>query len=72
MTNGDDEDFENSARYWIYNNIYVDGDVKARDSCHMTGKYRDSAQRDDNINVKPQNSYRILQSKNIMLFILFC
>ena len=30
---------------------YVDGDVKVRDHCHNTGKYRDSAHRDCNINV---------------------
>ena len=32
------EDFENSSKYWIYGNIYVDGDVKVRDHCHVTGK----------------------------------
>ena len=31
---------------------YVDGDVKVRDHCHITGKYRSSAHRDCNINVK--------------------
>ena len=30
----------------------VDGDVKVRDHCHITGKYRGSAHRDFNINVK--------------------
>ena len=30
---------------------YVDGDVKVGDHCHITGKYRDSAHRDCNINV---------------------
>ena len=31
---------------------YVDGDVKVRDHCHITGKYRGSVHRDCNINVK--------------------
>ena len=35
-----DEDFENSITYWIYNNTCVDGDVKVRDHCHITCKYR--------------------------------
>ena len=27
---------------WIYDNDYIDGDVKVRDHCHITEKYRDS------------------------------
>ena len=56
MTKEDDEeddgDFENSAKCWICDNACVDCDVKVRDHCHVTGKYRDSAHRDYNINVK--------------------
>ena len=33
-------------------NDYVDYDVKVRDDCHITGKYRGSAHRDCNINLK--------------------
>ena len=32
--------------------IYIEGNVKERDSCHSTGKYRGSAQRDSNIKIK--------------------
>ena len=32
--------------------INVDGDVKVRCYCHITGKYGSSAHRDFNINVK--------------------
>ena len=46
MNKGDDEDFENSTKRWICDNYYVDGDVKVRDHCHITGKYRGSAHRD--------------------------
>ena len=47
MTKKDNnEDFENSAKCWICDNDYVDGDVKVRDYCHVTGKCRDSAHRD--------------------------
>ena len=37
---------------WICYNVYVEGDVKVRDHCHITGKYRGSAHRDCNIKVK--------------------
>ena len=40
MTKEDDEDFENSTKCFIYDNTYVDGDVKVRDHCYITGKYR--------------------------------
>ena len=52
MTKKDSEDFENSAKCWICDNAYVDGDVKVRDHCHTTGKCRCPAHRDCNINVK--------------------
>ena len=52
MTKEDNVDFENSTKYWICDNDYINGDVKVRDHCHITGKYRGSAHRDCNINVK--------------------
>ena len=52
MTKEDDENFENSSKCWICDNGYVDDEVKARDHCQVTGKYRGSAHRDCNINVK--------------------
>ena len=33
-----DEDFENSAKCWVFDNVYIDGDVKVRDHCHITEK----------------------------------
>ena len=52
MTKKDNEDFENSTKCWTCDNTYVDGDVKVRDHCLITGKYRDSTHRACNINVK--------------------
>ena len=49
MIKDDNEDFENSTKYWICD---VNGDVKVRDHCHITGKHRGSAHRDCNINVQ--------------------
>ena len=50
MTKEDKEDFEDSESVIIH--IYVGGDVKVKGRCQSTGKYRDSAHRDCNINVK--------------------
>ena len=41
MTKEDDWDFENSIKCWICDNDCVNGDVKVKDHCHVTGKYRD-------------------------------
>ena len=48
MIEKDYEYFENSTKCWICGNAYVDGDVKVTDH----GKYRGSAHRDCNIQVK--------------------
>ena len=40
MAKENNEDFENSSKCWICDNDYIDGDVKVRDHCHITGKYR--------------------------------
>ena len=56
MTKEHDGDFENSSRLYllcqICDNSYADGDIKVRNHCHETGKYRGSAHRDCNTNVK--------------------
>ena len=36
MTKKDNEDFENSTKYWICENDYIYNDVKVRDYCHFT------------------------------------
>ena len=52
MNKEDNEDFKNSTKCWICDNGYGDNDVEVKDHCLITGKYRDSAQRDCNINLK--------------------
>ena len=37
---------------WTCDNVYIDNDVKVRDHSQITGKYRGSAHRDCNINLK--------------------
>ena len=52
MTKQDNEDFESSTKCWIYDNDYIDNDVKVRGHCHITGDYTGSAHRDCNVNIK--------------------
>ena len=52
MTKEDNEDFNNTTKCWICDNDYVDNDVKVRNHCHITGKYKGSAHRYYNINLK--------------------
>ena len=48
MTKEDNEGLKNSAKYWICDNDYIDIEVKVRDNCHITEKYRGSSHRDFN------------------------
>ena len=66
MTKKDNENFENSSKCWICDNNYIDKDVKVRDHCHITGKYRGYAHRDCNINVKLNHKIPVIfhNSKN--------
>ena len=50
MNKEDNEDFENSTKFWICDNSHVDGDVKAVDHLHITGKYRWPVHRNCSIN----------------------
>ena len=52
MTKEDNKNLKNSTKCWICDNDYIDNNVKVRDNCHITGKYKDSAHRDCNINLK--------------------
>ena len=52
MTKEEDEDFENSSKAWICDNVYVEGVFKVRHHCHITGKSKRSAHRDSNISIK--------------------
>ena len=54
------ENFKNSTKGWICNNDHIDNDVKVRDHCHITEKYRGSANRDCNINLKLNHKISIV------------
>ena len=50
----------NSSNCWICDNDYVDNDVNVRDHCHINEKYRGSAHRDCNINLRLNLKIRIV------------
>ena len=52
MAKEGNEDFKSSNKCWICDNGYVDNDVKVRDHCHITEKYRGFAHGDCNISLK--------------------
>ena len=60
MTKINNEDFKNSTKYWICDNIYVEGDVKVKNQFHITENYRCSAHRDFNINVRLSHKIPII------------
>ena len=81
ITKHENEDFENCNNCWTCDSVYVDGNVKVRDYCHITGKYRDFAHRDCNIkvklnhkipivfhNVKNYDSHRIMLKQGKFIF----
>ena len=49
MTKEHNEEFENSTKFLICDNAYVDSDVKVRYHCHITEKYRGSTHRNCNV-----------------------
>ena len=49
MIKKDNENLENSTKCWIRDNVCVKGDVKVRDHCQISRKYRGSAHRDCNV-----------------------
>ena len=60
MTKEDNENFKNPTNCWICDNCYIDNDVKVRDHCHITRKYRGSSHRDCNINLKLNHKTHIV------------
>ena len=65
MTKKDNEDFENSTKCWNCDNNCIDNDVKVKDHCHITGKYRSSAKRYCNVNVKLNNKVLVVLFHNL-------
>ena len=52
MIKEDNEYFKEAAKCCICDNDYIGNDIKVRDYCHVTGKYRGSVGRDCKIDLK--------------------
>ena len=52
MTKYDEEEFQKAKTCHICDKQYTDDDIRVRDHCHITGKYRGSAHQDCNLKLK--------------------
>ena len=52
MTKEDEEKFLKANECYICNKKYTDKDIKVRDHCHITGKYRGSAHQECNLQLR--------------------
>ena len=52
MTKEDEEKFQKANKCHICNKKYTDEDIKVRDHCHITGKYRGSAHQECNLQLR--------------------
>ena len=71
MTKENNEDFENSTKCWTCDNNYTDSNAKVRDHCHIIGKYRVSAHRDCDINIKSNHKIPVV-FHNLTIHNLLC
>ena len=57
MTKEDEKDFQKAIKCRICEQQYTDKDIRVRDHCHITGKFRGSAHQDCNLKlrIKPDN-----------------
>ena len=52
MTKEDEEEFKKAATCHICNKKYAEKDIRVRDHCHITGKYRGSAHQECNLKLR--------------------
>ena len=52
MTKEDEKKFKKSEKCHICNKKYIDKDIRVRDHCHITGKYRGSAHQECNLQLR--------------------
>ena len=60
MTDEDEESFQRAEECHICKTPYITGDVKVRDHCHVTGKYRGSAHEGCNLNFTLTNKIPVV------------
>ena len=64
MTKEDEEKFEKAKECHICDKKYIEKDIRVRDHCHITGKYRGSAHQDCNLKLK-------IEPDNIKIPVIF-
>ena len=64
MTEKDEEEFKKAEECHICENKYTDKDIRVRDHCHITGKYRGSAHQECNLKLK-------IEPDNIKIPVIF-
>ena len=52
MTEENEKDFQKATKCYICDQQYTDKDIRVRDHCHITGKFRGSAHQDCNLKLK--------------------
>ena len=52
MTKKDEEKFKKAEEWYICNKKYTNEDIRVRDHCHITGKYRGSAHQECNLQIR--------------------
>ena len=52
LTKDDERNLKNADKCYVCNKKYSEKDIRVRDHCHITGKYRGSAHQDCNINYR--------------------
>ena len=52
MTKSDEQEFQRAKACHICDKQYTDDDIRVRDHCHITGKYRGSAHQDCNLKLR--------------------
>ena len=60
MTKKDQQDFEEADKCHICNKKYSEKDIRVRDHCHITGKYKGSAHQDCNMNFKQADKIPVI------------
>ena len=60
MTEKDNEDFKSSTKRFIFDDDYLEGNVKLRDHCHITRQFRGFPHRDCNTNIKLSHKIAIV------------
>ena len=70
MTNKDNENIKNASECWIFSKPSADNNVKVRDHCHITWKYRPAAHR--NCNLTSNWISIMFHELKIMIYILLC